>query len=851
MKARYIVALFCFIYQISLAQVGIGTTSPSASLDIQSSNQATPSNTDGLLIPKIDEYPASNPGANQDGMLVYVTGNGAPAKGFYYWDNATTTWVNVKGVAVENDPKVGTLASGYVPRWNSTSLEDGTIFNSATNVGIGTINPQRLLDARSGTGTPTPDWISGTFGPTNTGDRIVLGNLNGNATIGSHNSALNAWADLYLNPVGRVEIPHIVDASHLTGSGSLEIGNRLRIDDNEIITNSNAVLYLNNNNNGDVIIDDNTLRVDASTNKVGIGTATPGTIITNSKLDVVGGHIAISNNFGVLSFNNAGSTYGAGFDTTPTDDLHLYAGGSNRLNVTNSGNVSAPSFSIAGINATGNRALITKEYADANYSDATFSGDYNDLINLPTLFSGDYNDLTNQPTISSPTGLEAIDEGNGIGWRLIGRNPANHGNIGLNAVDLTTSPFSGSSGATGESSFAAGRQATASGQYSVAIGSSQSSGIWSASMGVGNLSLGDRSYTFGQGNVTYNENSIAIGRTSTTNANNSIAIGYYTSANSFQCMALGSWNIRNTTLTNSYSTTTWVPTDPIFVVGNGIDINNQSDALTILKNGNVGIGTQTPGYALHVASGNTFGIGASPSYYMHPTAGHGSAGAGWSYAIVASVGRIYAEGGFGTGSDSRIKDIKGVSNSKEDLEKLMNIEITNYTYKDSIAKGNDVTKKVIAQQVKEVLPNAISLTTEFIPNIYTIAEATKVNDKTLQLTFKDAPELLVDDTIKLFPKDKAEMQARVVSVYKNVVVIAVEDVDLGDEIFVYGKQIDDFHTVDYDAISMLNVSATQEQQKLIEQQQKEIKALMLKLQNFETLSSRIEKIEAQLTPTNQ
>ncbi|MEM9259518.1 MAG: hypothetical protein AAGA62_07710, partial [Bacteroidota bacterium] len=35
-------------------------------------------------------------------------------------------------------------------------------------------------------------------------------------------------------------------------------------------------------------------------------------------------------------------------------------------------------------------------------------------------------------------------------------------------------------------------------------------------------------------------------------------------------------------------------------------------------------------------------------------------------------------------------------------------------------------------------------------------------------------------------------------------------------LFVYGREVDDFHTVDYEAISMLNVSATQEQQRRIE-----------------------------------
>ncbi len=80
-----------------LGQVGIGTTSPNASLDITAQNPATPTVEDGILIPRVDEFPASDPGAAQDGMLVFVTGNGVPAKGFYYWDNGTTSWVSFSG----------------------------------------------------------------------------------------------------------------------------------------------------------------------------------------------------------------------------------------------------------------------------------------------------------------------------------------------------------------------------------------------------------------------------------------------------------------------------------------------------------------------------------------------------------------------------------------------------------------------------------------------------------------------------------------------------------------------------------------------------------------------------------
>lgn len=84
---------FLFLSFMSSAQVGIGTTEPNATLDIKSSNQATPVNTDGVLIPKADNFPSINPTTNQDGMLLFATGNGIPNKGFYFWDNTLISWV--------------------------------------------------------------------------------------------------------------------------------------------------------------------------------------------------------------------------------------------------------------------------------------------------------------------------------------------------------------------------------------------------------------------------------------------------------------------------------------------------------------------------------------------------------------------------------------------------------------------------------------------------------------------------------------------------------------------------------------------------------------------------------------
>ena len=80
----------------AFAQVGINTTTPNAQLEVKSSNEATPANTDGIIIPKINTFPVVNPTAAQQGMMVYLTTTvGTRAPGFYYWDNNTTTWIGV------------------------------------------------------------------------------------------------------------------------------------------------------------------------------------------------------------------------------------------------------------------------------------------------------------------------------------------------------------------------------------------------------------------------------------------------------------------------------------------------------------------------------------------------------------------------------------------------------------------------------------------------------------------------------------------------------------------------------------------------------------------------------------
>lgn len=127
MKTHALLILLCCTAITVKAQVGINTTTPKAQLEIKSSNEATPANTDGLIIPKMATFPAVNPTADQQGMLVYLTTtSGSNLPGFYYWNNPISAWVpvgnnnntgwNINGNALTNP------ANHYVGTTDNTDL---------------------------------------------------------------------------------------------------------------------------------------------------------------------------------------------------------------------------------------------------------------------------------------------------------------------------------------------------------------------------------------------------------------------------------------------------------------------------------------------------------------------------------------------------------------------------------------------------------------------------------------------------------------------------------------------------------------------------------------------------------
>lgn len=125
---------------IGIAQVGIGNTAPNSMLDIQSTNPSDPANTDGILIPRISKFPATNPGNDQNGMLVYLTAPvGTFNTGFHYWHAPEDRWISVGA----EEWKDGFSATGEPLIYASQAKLSGTdvIITDSGKVGIGTDTP--------------------------------------------------------------------------------------------------------------------------------------------------------------------------------------------------------------------------------------------------------------------------------------------------------------------------------------------------------------------------------------------------------------------------------------------------------------------------------------------------------------------------------------------------------------------------------------------------------------------------------------------------------------------------------------------------------------------------------------
>jgi hypothetical protein len=126
----------------------------------------------------------------------------------------------------------------------------------------------------------------------------------------------------------------------------------------------------------------------------------------------------------------------------------------------------------------------------------------------------------------------------------------------------------------------AGFYGTASGAGSIALGIySIASASCSFATGIASIGSGANSIAMGYFSSASGLGAVAIGYDSGASGQYSTAAGLFTTASGYDQFVIGQYNIPQG------SSTTWVPTDELFTIGNGTSASSKSDAFLVKKNG--------------------------------------------------------------------------------------------------------------------------------------------------------------------------------------------------------------------------------------------------------------------------
>jgi hypothetical protein len=275
-------------------------------------------------------------------------------------------------------------------------------------------------------------------------------------------------------------------------------------------------------------------------------------------------------------------------------------------------------------------------------------------------------------------------------------------------------------------------------------------------------------------------------------------------------------------------------TDGIELQSSTVALYVSNSATKSLFAGSVGVGLLLPDAKLHIASGTTSTGNIYQKYYSvflnDQTLQY------QTLTTVCSIfdSAIWVKDRISTSSDIRIKkNIKDINDDMA-LQKILQIEPKTYEYIDKVEKGDGVVYGFIAQQIKDVIPEAVKIENGIIPNIFKICN---YNNDIISIPEEDIKKLNVNDEIEIIIKnDNNKKLCKILEINDdNTIKIneslntIEETTETLNECFVYGSKVDNFHTLDKNYIFALNVCATQELYKIIQQLKERILVLETRL----------------------
>jgi Head domain of trimeric autotransporter adhesin len=312
--------------------------------------------------------------------------------------------------------------------------------------------------------------------------------------------------------------------------------------------------------------------------------------------------------------------------------------------------------------------------------------------------------------------------------------------------------------ASGSYSTAMGYHSIASGEGSTALGASTASGEGvSTAIGNGSKARGYSSTAIGFVSLASGNFSTAIGYEATASGNNatamgnstargyySTAMGFVSEASGFSSMGMGlstkakaygafAAGLYNDTLDNPLPQTT-AAADRIFQLGNGTADNARSNALTVLRNGNTGIGHTDPAFRLDISGrmrirsggdlnssagiflNNTDNSGLPAFMGMQSNENIGFYGntSGWSFVMNTTTGKT----GIGTTTPASTLEVNGFTKLGTDAPAVKVKKLTGTT--SSVEGFNvNIAHGVTASKILSVSVLVESSTNNFTPPGFT------------------------------------------------------------------------------------------------------------------------------------
>jgi hypothetical protein len=283
----------------------------------------------------------------------------------------------------------------------------------------------------------------------------------------------------------------------------------------------------------------------------------------------------------------------------------------------------------------------------------------------------------------------------------------------------------------------------------------------------------------------------------------------------------------------------------------GTDYTNASEQMRINSEGQVGIGKSSINSVvkLHVAAGSgNLNLGTI-SYFV--TTSFTSRNSGLNDCSILADNDIVSADAIGAYSDRRIKKNIVEINDASSLEKLRLLKPSYYEYIDPIKKNYNVVEGFIAQEVKEIMPYAVKMIEEVIPNIFQRGncELDSSSNYIVTLSDYDTANLEVDSSgniypeLKLYDPSNNEIDTTIKEVVSSTKIRVESDKNIPSEVFVYGQHVDNFNYLQKERVFTVGISALQEVDR--QQQADKAKIATLETENA-TLKTQMADVLARL-----